>query len=59
MHTVLVGVGCLVLGFLGSALTPRLTAPTTPESCQAPLDLVIGEQRQTLEGRLIALAGTP
>ena len=46
MHTVLVGVGCLVIGLLASAFTPRLTAQTTPEPCQAPWDVVIGEQRQ-------------
>jgi hypothetical protein len=42
MHTVLVGVGCLVIGLLASAFTPRLTAQTTPEPCQAPWDVVIG-----------------
>ena len=45
MHTVLVGAGCLVIGLLASAFTPRLTAQTTPEPCQAPWDVVIGEQR--------------
>jgi hypothetical protein len=30
LHTVLVGVGCLVIGLLASAFTPRLTAQTTP-----------------------------
>ena len=52
MHTVLVGVGCLVLGFLASALTPRLTAQTTPEPCQAPWDVVIGEQREAGNNRI-------
>ena len=45
MHTVLVGVGCLVIGLLASAFTPRLTAQTTPEPCQAPWDVVIGSER--------------
>ena len=45
MHTVLVGVGCLVIGLLASAFTPRLTAQTTPEPCQAPWDVVIGTER--------------
>ena len=42
MHTVLVGVGCLVIGLLASAFTPRLTAQTTPEPCQAPWKVTIG-----------------
>ena len=42
MHTVLVGVGCLVIGLLASAFTPRLTAQTTPEPCQAPWEVTIG-----------------
>ena len=42
MHTVLVGVGCLVIGLLASAFTPRLTAQTTPEPCQAPWEITIG-----------------
>ena len=45
MHTVLVGVGCLVIGLLASAFTPRLTAQTTPEPCQAPWEVTIGSQR--------------
>ena len=40
MHTVLVGVGCLVLGLLVTALTPRLTAQAQPEPCQAPWEVV-------------------
>ena len=42
MHTVLVGAGCLVIGLLASAFTPRLTAQTTPEPCQAPWEITIG-----------------
>ena len=45
IHTMLVGVGCLVIGLLASAFTPRLTAQTTPEPCQAPWDVVIGSER--------------
>ena len=45
MHTVLVGVGCLVIGLLASAFTPRLTAQTTPEPCQAPWEVTIGTSR--------------
>ena len=45
MPTMLVGVGCLVIGLLASAFTPRLTAQTTPEPCQAPWDVVIGSDR--------------
>ena len=45
MYTLLVGVGCLVIGLLASAFTPRLTAQTTPEPCQAPWDVVIGSER--------------
>ena len=45
MHTVLVGAGCLVIGLLASAFTPRLTAQTTPEPCQASWDVVIGSSR--------------
>ena len=45
MHTVFVGVGCLVIGLLASAFTPRLTAQTTPEPCQAPWDVVAGSAR--------------
>ena len=45
MHTVIVGVGCLVIGLLASAFTPRLTAQTTPEPCQAPWEVTIGSQR--------------
>ena len=45
MHTVLVGVGCLVIGLLASAFTPRLTAQTTPEPCQAPWEVTIGTLR--------------
>ena len=40
MHTVLVGVGCLVLGLLVTALTPRVTAQAQPDPCQAPWDVV-------------------
>ena len=40
MHTVLVGVGCLVLGLLVTALTPRVTAQAQPDPCQAPWDIV-------------------
>ena len=46
MHTVLVGMACLVLGLLASVLTPRLTAQTSPEPCQAPWEVITGEQRQ-------------
>ena len=45
MYTVLVGVGCLVIGLLASAFTPQLTAQTTPEPCQAPWDVTIGAER--------------
>ena len=45
MHTVLVGVGCLVLGLLVTALTPRVTAQAQPDSCQAPWDVVINDDR--------------
>ena len=45
MHTVIVGVGCLVFGLLASAFTPRLTAQTTPEPCQAPWEVTIGTNR--------------
>ena len=44
MYTVLVGVGCLIIGLLASAFTPPLTAQTTPEPCQAPWDVTIGEE---------------
>ena len=44
MHTVLVGVGCLVLGLLVTALTPRLTAQAQPDPCQAPWDVVMKTQ---------------
>ena len=50
MHTVLVGVGCLVIGLLASAFTPRLTAQTTPEPCQAPWDVVIGANTAQANG---------
>ena len=40
MHTVLVGVGCLVLGLLVTALTPRVTAQAQPDPCQAPWDVI-------------------
>ena len=45
MYTVLVGVGCLIIGLLASAFTPQLTAQTTPEPCQAPWDVTIGNTR--------------
>ena len=45
MYTVLVGVGCLIIGLLASAFTPPLTAQTTPEPCQAPWDVVIGSEQ--------------
>ena len=48
MPTMLVGVGCLVIGLLASAFTPRLTAQTTPEPCQAPWDVVIGAERSSI-----------
>ena len=47
MHTMLVGVACLVIGLLASAFTPRLTAQTTPEPCQAPWNVTIGSERQS------------
>ena len=47
MYTLLVGVGCLVIGLLASAFTPRLTAQTTPEPCQAPWEVTIGSQSRT------------
>ena len=40
VHTVLVGVGCLVVGVLVTALTPRVTAQAQPDPCQAPWDVV-------------------
>ena len=50
MYTVLVGVGCLIIGLLASAFTPPLTAQTTPEPCQAPWDVVIGANTAQANG---------
>jgi hypothetical protein len=50
MYTVLVGVGCLVIGLLASAFTPRLTAQTTPEPCQAPWGVVVGSEQPSGAG---------
>ena len=58
IHTMLVGVGCLVIGLLASAFTPRLTAQTTPEPCQAPWDVVIGSERAVKSKCSSALAVT-
>ncbi len=45
MRTIVVGVACLVLGFLASAYMPKLTAQTTSDTCQAAWDVVIGDER--------------
>ena len=47
MHTVFVGVGCLVLGFLATALMPRVTAQAQPDPCQAPWDVVIEAEKSS------------
>ena len=49
-RTVCIGVGCLLLGVVASAVMPSLRAQAAPEPCQAPWDVVVGANTAQANG---------